>query len=215
MKIVLLGAPGAGKGTQAQYIINEFGIPQISTGDILRENVKQGTELGIKAKSYMDQGELVPDDLVIDIIKDRLSKEDCHNGYILDGFPRTVNQAEALDNALFPDKLDDVIFINVAEEIVIERLSLRRVCKNCGAIYHLKNSPSSKGEICDKCDGELYQRKDDSIETIKNRLEVYNRQTEPLIDYYRAQNILNEFDGSKYVDIIRNEIKAVLDKIHS
>lgn len=212
MKIVLLGAPGAGKGTQAKLIVDTFNIPQISTGDILRENVKKGTDLGLKAKSYMDKGELVPDMLVIDIIKDRLKKDDCSKGYILDGFPRTVNQAQALDQAIAPEKIDSVLFINVPEEIVVERLSLRRVCKNCGEIYHLKNSPSLKEGICDKCGGPLCQREDDKIDTIKNRLDIYIEQTEPLIKYYTNKKILNEIDGSKSVEIIKQNILNTLNK---
>ncbi len=213
MKIILLGAPGAGKGTQAEKIIKKYNIPQISTGDILRENVKNNTELGKKAKEYMDKGELVPDDIIIGIIKDRLAKDDCKNGYILDGFPRTIPQAEALKEALKPDKIDVVLFIDVSDEVVIERLSLRRVCKNCGAIYHLKFNPPKEENKCDKCGGELYQRDDDKEETIKNRLSVYREQTEPLVSYYEKENILKRIDGNKSVEEIATEIDSILSSI--
>ncbi len=213
MKLILLGAPGAGKGTQAEKIIDKYKIPQISTGDILRENVKNQTELGLKAKEYMEKGELVPDDVIIGIIKDRLAKDDCRNGYILDGFPRTIPQAEALTEALKPDKIDKVIFINVSDDVVIERLSLRRVCKNCGAIYHMKYNPPKEEGVCDKCGGEVYQRDDDKEETIKNRLKVYREQTEPLVKYYSDSGLLVEIDGTKSVDEIANDIDSVLSKI--
>ena len=200
MKIILLGPPGAGKGTQAEFIIKSLNIPQISTGDILRENVGNNTELGIQAKSYMDKGELVPDNIVIDIIKDRIVKEDCQNGYVLDGFPRTLEQAKTLDKAIEPAKIDKVIYIKVDDDTVIERLSLRRVSKNNGTIYHLKfNSPPDNEEV--------YQRDDDKEETIINRLKVYNTQTEPLINYYKDKLILIEIDGTRDVEIIKEEIK--------
>lgn len=205
MKIILLGPPGAGKGTQAEFIINHFDIPQISTGDILRENVKNNTELGAKAKSYMDKGELVPDDIVVEIIKDRIQREDCQSGYILDGFPRTLHQARGLDEALHPDKIDCVLFINADEATVIERLSLRRISKKTGVIYHLEFNPPPEGE-------EVYQRNDDKEETIKKRLEVYNQQTEPLINYYKEKNILFEVDGAKTVDLIEQEIQEILQE---
>lgn len=204
MKIVLLGPPGAGKGTQAEFIINHFNIPQISTGDILRENVKNNSELGIEAKSYMDKGELVPDNIVINIIKDRIQKEDCQSGYILDGFPRTLQQAKALDEAIQPDKIDCAIYIYVDENTVVERLSLRRVSKKTGAIYHLKFNPPPEGE-------EIFQRNDDKEDTIKNRLQVYNRQTELLINYYKEKNVLFEVDGTKTVDLIEQEIRKILE----
>ncbi len=206
MKIVLLGPPGAGKGTQAEFIINHFNIPQISTGDILRENVKNNSELGIEAKLYMDKGELVPDNIVINIIKDRIQKEDCQSGYILDGFPRTLHQAKALDEAIQPDRIDCVIYIYVDETTVIERLSLRRVSKKTGAIYHLKFNPPppEEGE-------EVFQRDDDKEDVIKNRLQVYNQQTEPLINYYKEKNILFEVDGTKTVDLIKQEIQKIME----
>ncbi len=213
MKLILLGAPGAGKGTQAERIVAKYNIPQISTGDILRENVKTGTELGLKAKEYMDKGELVPDEVIIGIIKDRLSRDDCKNGYILDGFPRTIPQAEALTAALNPDKIDTVIFINVSDEVVVERLSMRRVCRNCGAIYHLKYNPPKMETVCDKCGGEIYQRDDDKEETIKNRLSVYRKQTEPVVDYYKKLNILSEIDGSQSVEKIAANIDSILSDI--
>ncbi len=208
MKIILLGAPGAGKGTQAEVLVKQYGIPQISTGDILRENVKNNTELGQKAKEYMDKGELVPDFLVIDIIKERLKKEDCMQGYILDGFPRTIEQAKALDEAIAPEKIDIVLFIDVTEETVVERLSLRRVSKATGAIYHLKNNPPPEGE-------EVYQRDDDQPETIKNRLEVYNKQTGPLIDFYKDKEILYSVDGSHEIEVSSKEVDKILSQFQA
>ncbi len=213
MRIILLGAPGSGKGTQAELMGKDFRIPQISTGDILRENVKNQTDLGKRAKNFMDKGELVPDEVVINIIKDRLLKEDTQQGYILDGFPRTVQQAEALAEAMKPKQIDVVIYIKVSDEIIIERLTLRRVCKDCGTIYHLKNNPPNKEGLCDKCGGVVYQREDDKLTTIKNRLSVYNKQTEPLIDYYKGRNLLKEIDGSQSVSQMNQEIKNILNRI--
>lgn len=212
MRLILLGPPGAGKGTQAKFISQKFGIPQISTGDILRENVKNNTELGRKAKEYMDKGELVPDNIMIELVKNRVQQEDCRNGYILDGFPRTIAQAEALENALKNEKIDVVIFVDVSDSLIIERLSLRRVCKNCGAIYHLKYNPPQKDGICDKCGGELYQRDDDKEETIKNRLEVYRAQTEPLVEYYKEKNVLFKINGENSVDAVNKEINEILNR---
>ena len=205
MKIILLGPPGAGKGTQAEFIYRHLNIPQISTGDILRENVKNNTDLGIMAKSYMDKGELVPDDVVIGIIKTRIKKDDCNGGYILDGFPRTIEQAKALDRAIQPDKIDNVVFINANEETIIKRLSLRRQSKKDGTIYHLKFNPPPEGE-------EVFQRDDDKEDTIKNRLKVYNRQTGPLINYYKEKGILIEVDGSKNVDLVNSQVLKILGK---
>lgn len=197
MNLILLGAPGAGKGTQAEVICDHLNIPAISTGNIIREALKNGTELGLKAKSYMDSGALVPDEVVIDIIKERLSKDDCQNGFILDGFPRTVPQAEALD--AMGVKIDKVIDIEVADEKIMQRLSGRRVCQDCGASYHIDYKPSQVEGKCDKCDGETVLRKDDHPDTIKDRLEVYHEQTEPLKDYYAKTGKLTIVEGQEEV----------------
>lgn len=197
MKLILLGAPGAGKGTQAEAICERLSIPAISTGNIIREALKSGTEMGKKAKSYVDEGKLVPDDVVIGIIKERLAKEDCKNGFILDGFPRTIPQAEALDN--MGVDIDKVIDIEVTDENITARMSGRRVCENCGASYHmLYNKPKVEGK-CDKCGGTLVQRKDDQPETVMERLRIYHEQTEPLKDYYAKQNKLRMVDGQEDV----------------
>ncbi len=193
LRTVLLGPPGAGKGTQAVRIVEKYNVPHISTGDIFRENIKNGTELGKKAQEYMNKGELVPDDLVIDLATSRLLEDDCKNGFLLDGFPRTVYQAEKLDEFLTAHgmKLDKVIDIEVEKEELITRLTGRRVCKKCGASYHVVNIPPKKEGICDICGGELFQRADDTVETVENRIEVYNEQTMPRLDYYkRADNIV-------------------------
>lgn len=197
MNLILLGAPGAGKGTQAEVICDHLNIPAISTGNIIREALKNGTELGLKAKSYMDSGALVPDEVVIDIIKERLSKDDCKNGFILDGFPRTVPQAEALD--AMGVKIDKVIDIEVADEKIMQRLSGRRVCQDCGASYHIDYKPSQVEGKCDKCNGETVLRKDDHPDTIKDRLEVYHEQTEPLKDYYAKTGKLTIVEGQEEV----------------
>lgn len=197
MNLILLGAPGAGKGTQAEVICDHFNIPAISTGNIIREALKNGTELGLKAKSYMDSGALVPDEVVIDIIKERLSKDDCQNGFILDGFPRTVPQAEALD--AMGVRIDKVIDIEVADEKIMKRLSGRRVCQECGASYHIDYKPSQVEGKCDKCNGETVIRKDDHPDTIKDRLEVYHEQTEPLKDYYAKTGKLTIVEGQEEV----------------
>jgi len=187
MNIILLGAPGAGKGTQAAVICEKLNIPTISTGNIIREALKNGTEMGLKAKSYMDAGKLVPDEVVIGIVKERLAQDDCANGFILDGFPRTIPQAEALD--AMGVVIDKVIDIEVADEVIVNRLSGRRVCEKCGRPYHLESlKPKAEG-ICDDCGGTLVQRKDDSIETVKARLDIYHNETEPLKDYYAKQKI--------------------------
>ena len=213
MKLVILGPPGAGKGTQAEYIVKRYNIPHISTGDIFRENIKNNTELGKKAKSYMDKGLLVPDDLVIALVEDRLNKEDAKEGFLLDGFPRTVAQAVSLDSILDKndDKLTKVINISVDPEILIERAVGRRVCKTCGMTYHVKFNPPKEEGICDKDGTKLIQRDDDTEETVKTRISVYFDQTAPLIDYYRAQNLLVDIDGAKDIDKVFEDIVSGLE----
>ena len=213
MKIIMLGAPGAGKGTHAKKITEKFGIPAISTGDIFRENIKNGTELGKKAKEYMDAGNLVPDELVCDLVVDRLKQDDCKNGYILDGFPRTIPQAEALTAALAKDDdaIDYALEIFIEDQAIIDRMSGRRVCKSCGATYHVVNIPPKTEGVCDECDGELIVRDDDAPETVKKRLEVYHEQTAPLIDYYKKQGILKVIDGAKGLDTCFDEICGILE----
>ena len=213
MKIIMLGAPGAGKGTHAKKITEKFGIPAISTGDIFRENIKNGTELGKKAKEYMDAGNLVPDELVCDLVVDRLKQDDCKNGYILDGFPRTITQAEALTAALAKDDdaIDYALEIFLEDQAIIDRMSGRRVCKSCGATYHVVNIPPKTEGVCDECDGELLVRDDDAPETVKKRLDVYHEQTAPLIDYYKKQGILKVIDGSKGLDTCFEEICGILE----
>ena len=208
MKLVILGPPGAGKGTQAEYIVERYNIPHISTGDIFRENIKNNTELGKEAKSYMDKGLLVPDDLVIALVEDRLNKADAKEGFLLDGFPRTVAQAVSLDSILDKnnDKLTKVINISVDPEILIERAVGRRVCKTCGMTYHVKFNPPKEEGICDKDGTKLIQRDDDTEETVKTRISVYFDQTTPLIDYYRAQNLLVDIDGAKDIDKVFEDI---------
>lgn len=198
MKLVLLGPPGAGKGTQAKMLIEKYHIPQISTGDILRQAVKDGTDLGKEAKTYMDRGDLVPDELIINIIKERIKADDCKDGYIFDGFPRTVAQAEALDVVLedISTTLDAVVSIDVPEDEVVKRLSGRRTCKSCGRLYHIIYNLPAKEGVCDKCGGELFQRDDDNETTIRQRLAVYREQTSPLIDYYSKQNLVKTIPGS-------------------
>lgn len=197
MRVVLLGPPGAGKGTQAVKLVEKYNIPHISTGDIFRKNLKEKTELGLKAKEYMDQGLLVPDNLVVDIVKDRLMEKDCNKGFLLDGFPRTVEQAEALEKELkkLNINLNGVINIDVKDETLIDRLTGRLVCKSCGATYNAKFNKPKQDKICDICKGELYTRDDDKEETVKNRLEVYKNQTQPLIDYYEKKGKLTTIDG--------------------
>ncbi|MBE5937438.1 MAG: adenylate kinase [Lachnospiraceae bacterium] len=198
MKIIMLGAPGAGKGTQAKLIAEKYNIPHISTGDIFRANIKEGTELGKKAKTYMDKGELVPDELVVDLVVDRVAKDDAKNGYVLDGFPRTIPQAEALDAALakLGDKVDYAIDVDVPDENIINRMSGRRACVACGGTYHIVHIPTKVEGICDACGGELILRDDDKPETVKKRLDVYHEQTQPLIDYYTEKEILKTVDGT-------------------
>ena len=212
MKIIMLGAPGAGKGTQAKKIAAKYQIPHISTGDIFRENIKNGTELGKKAKEYMDKGELVPDDLVIEIATTRLLADDCKNGFLLDGFPRTVYQAEKLDNFLeeHGSKIDKVLDIAVEKEELMTRLTGRRVCKACGASYHVVNIPPKKEGICDVCGGQLIQRDDDNAETVANRIEVYEAQTMPLIEYYEKAGNLVHIDGATGLENVFADIVKAL-----
>ena len=198
MKLILLGAPGAGKGTQAEIISEKYNIPTISTGNIIRAALKNGTEMGLKAKSYIDAGELVPDDVVIGIIKERLSESDCKDGYILDGFPRTIPQAEALDEMGFG--IDAALSIEVADSEIVKRMSGRRVCEKCGASYHIVNIPPKKEGVCDVCGGALKQRKDDDPETVKDRLAVYHKETEPLKGFYEARGVLKTVDDQPTVD---------------
>ncbi len=208
MNLILLGAPGAGKGTQAEVICNHLNIPAISTGNILREAVKNGTQLGLEAKSFMDSGALVPDEIVIGILKDRIGEDDCQNGFILDGFPRTVPQAKALDE--MGVQIDKVIDIEVADEKIMQRLSGRRVCADCGASYHIEYKPSKSEGVCDKCGGETVLRKDDHPDTIKDRLHVYHEQTEPLKDYYQQTGKLVVVQGQEDVaDTSALTLKAV------
>ncbi len=213
MKIIMLGAPGAGKGTQAKMIAEKYAIPHVSTGDIFRANIKEGTELGKEAKKYMDQGLLVPDELTVKILLDRVAKEDCKNGYVLDGFPRTIPQAEVLDNALtkLGDKIDYAIDIDVPDENIIKRMSGRRACLSCGATYHIEHIPPKKEGICDVCGQELVLRDDDKPETVKNRLNVYHEQTQPLIDFYTAKGILKTVDGTKDMKEVFAAIVSILE----
>lgn len=208
MRLVLLGPPGAGKGTQASEITKRYDIPHISTGDIFRDNIKRGTDLGKKAKKYLDNGSLVPDDIVVSIVKDRLAEDDCKDGFLLDGFPRTVNQAHALDDALneMKIKLDNVINIDVAKEVLINRAIGRRICKDCGATYHIEFNPPREDSKCDVCGGALYQRDDDTEETVARRIAVYNKQTKPLIDYYSKKGIIINVDGKQSIESVFEDI---------
>lgn len=212
MRLILLGPPGAGKGTQASSIVAEYGITHISTGDIFRHNIKNETELGKKVKSYLDKGQLVPDELTIDLVWDRLSKDDCKKGFLLDGFPRTINQAEALQKGLEERglKLDKVINIDVDKNILVERLSGRRVCKNCGETYHVDNKPTLKDGVCDKCSGEVIQRADDNEKTVLDRIEVYEKQTFPLIDFYKNLGLILTVDGTLSIEDVFSQIKESL-----
>ena len=212
MKIIMLGAPGAGKGTQAAQIAEKYGIPHISTGDIFRANLKEGTPLGLKAKEYMDQGLLVPDDLTCDLVVDRITHEDAKNGYVLDGFPRTIPQAEALTRALGErgESIDVALDIEVPDSYITERMAGRRACAKCGAGYHVSfHMPRAEG-ICDLCGGELIQRDDDKPETVEKRLSVYHEQTKPLIDYYSTAGVLKEIDGTQKIDKVFSDIVEVL-----
>ncbi len=212
LRTILLGPPGAGKGTQAVKIVEKYGIPHISTGDIFRENIKNGTELGKKAQEYMNRGELVPDDLVIEIATDRLLKDDCKNGFLLDGFPRTVYQAEKLDEflAAHDGKIDTVLDIAVGKDELITRLTGRRVCKACGASFHVVNIPPKKEGICDYCGGELIQRADDNLETVTNRIDVYEAQTMPLVEYYENAGNIAHIDGTTGLDNVFADIVKAL-----
>ncbi|TCS81527.1 adenylate kinase [Tepidibacillus fermentans] len=212
MNIVLMGLPGAGKGTQAERIVDEFQIPHISTGDMFRSAIKEGTPLGLEAKSYMDKGLLVPDEVVIGIVRERLGNDDCKNGFLLDGFPRTVEQAKALDHMLeeLDKKIDHVIYIEVEKDHLLKRLTGRRICRQCGATYHLVYHPPKQEGVCDKCGGELYQRDDDKEETVATRLEVNMSQTEPLLKYYNDKKVLRIIDGNQDIDRVFYSIKELL-----
>lgn len=213
MKIVMLGAPGAGKGTQAKMIAARYEIPHISTGDIFRANIKEGTELGMKAKAFMDQGLLVPDELTLELIMDRFAKDDCANGYVLDGFPRTIAQAEALTASLLKngDALDYAIDVDVPDEDIVKRMGGRRACLSCGGTYHIVFNPPKKEGVCDLCGGELSIRKDDEPETVQKRLNVYHAQTQPLIDYYTEEGILKSVDGTQEVGRVFEDIVEILN----
>ena len=213
MKIIMLGAPGAGKGTQAKMIAKEYGIPHVSTGDIFRANIKEGTELGKEAKGYMDKGLLVPDELTVKILLDRVAQDDCKNGYVRDGFPRTIPQADVLDKELtkLGDKVDFAINVDVPDENIVRRMSGRRACLKCGATYHIEHIPPKKEGICDTCGSELVQRDDDKPETVLNRLKVYHDQTQPLIEYYEGKNILKTVDGTKDMQEVFNSIVSILN----
>lgn len=213
MKIIMLGAPGAGKGTQAKRIAAKYGIPHISTGDIFRANLKNETELGKKAKEYMDQGLLVPDELTLELVMDRFTQDDCKNGYVLDGFPRTIPQAEALTKALAEqqDAVDYAVNVDVPDEAIVSRMSGRRACLNCGGTYHVEFNPTKVEGICDACGGQLVLRDDDKPETVLKRLHVYHEQTQPLIDYYNGQNILREVDGTQDMEDVFRAIIEILE----
>ena len=215
MKIIMLGAPGAGKGTQAKKIAEKYSIPHISTGDIFRANIKNNTELGKKAKTYMDKGELVPDELVVDLIMDRFKEADCANGYVLDGFPRTIIQARKLADicSMFNFKIDAVINLDIPEDVLVKRLSGRRTCADCGKSYHIVYNPPKKEGVCDVCGGELIQRSDESEEAVQVRIDTYNKQTKPLIDYYTMLGELTNVDGNQSMDEVAEEIYKVLDNL--
>ena len=212
MKIIMLGAPGAGKGTQAKMIAEKYQIPHVSTGDIFRANIKNGTELGKEAKKYMDQGQLVPDELTVKILLDRVAQADCANGYVLDGFPRTIPQAEVLDAALtkLGDKIDYAINVDVPDENIVRRMSGRRACLSCGATYHIEHIPPKKEGICDVCGQPLVLRDDDKPETVLNRLKVYHDQTQPLIDFYTAKGVLKSVDGTTPMKDVFAAIVSIL-----
>ena len=212
MRIIMLGAPGAGKGTQAKQIADKYQIPHISTGDIFRMNIKEGTELGKKAKTFMDQGALVPDELTVALVVDRIQKEDCKNGFVLDGFPRTIPQAEALDKKLaeMEEKMDYAIDVDVQDENIVNRMGGRRACVNCGSTYHIVSIPTKVEGICDKCGNEVVLRDDDKPETVQKRLKVYHEQTQPLIDYYNSQGILKSVNGVRPMEDVFAEIVRIL-----
>ncbi|MFB5284591.1 adenylate kinase [Peribacillus sp. Hz7] len=213
MNLVLMGLPGAGKGTQAEKIVEKYNIPHISTGDMFRTAIKDGTKLGIQAKSFMDQGALVPDEVTIGIVRERLSKDDCKKGFLLDGFPRTVAQAEALENILtdLDRQINFVINIDVDKEILMERLTGRRICKSCGSTYHLVFNPPAKEDTCDRCGGELYQRADDNAETVQNRLDVNLKQTQPLLDFYGEKGYLQNINGQQDINKVFEDVDALLE----
>lgn len=215
--LVLMGLPGAGKGTQAEKIVEKYNIPHISTGDMFRAAIKEGTELGMKAKKFMDEGQLVPDEVTIGIVRERLAKPDCKKGFLLDGFPRTVPQAEALDNILneMNRSIDYVIHIDVDREILMERLTGRRICRDCGATYHLVFNPPKQANVCDKCNGELYQRDDDNEETVANRLEVNINQQQPLLDYYEKKGVLKTIDGSRKIEEVFQEVDTLIGSLNA
>ena len=215
--LVLMGLPGAGKGTQAEKIVEKYNIPHISTGDMFRAAIKEGTELGMKAKKFMDEGQLVPDEVTIGIVRERLAKPECKKGFLLDGFPRTVPQAEALDNILneMNRSIDYVIHIDVDREILMERLTGRRICRDCGATYHLVFNPPKQANVCDKCNGELYQRDDDNEETVANRLEVNINQQQPLLDYYEKKGVLKTIDGSRKIEEVFQEVDTLIGSLNA
>ena len=210
MKLILLGAPGAGKGTQAEILSKELGIPTISTGNILRAAIKEGTPTGLEAKHFMDQGRLVPDEIIIEIIHERVAADDCANGYILDGVPRTIAQAEALEKAGIV--FDDVVSLEISDEVIMDRMSGRRVCEHCGASYHVVAVPPKVEGVCDKCGGKLVRRKDDAPETVKQRLEVYHKETEPLKAFYAERGLLRSVDNQPSVEAVSEAILSVLGK---
>ena len=212
MKIIMLGAPGAGKGTQADRIAQEKGIPHISTGDLFRANVGGGTPLGLRAKEYMDKGALVPDELTVEMLLDRVSKDDCAEGYVLDGFPRTIPQADVLKAELdkLGDKVDYAINVDVPDENIVRRMSGRRACPKCGATYHIEHIPPKKEGVCDKCGSDLIIRDDDKPETVQKRLSVYHEQTQPLIDYYEREGILRTVDGTRDMEQVYSDIVAII-----
>ncbi|MCM1104826.1 MAG: adenylate kinase [bacterium] len=212
MKVIMLGAPGAGKGTQAKMIAERYGVPHVSTGDIFRANIKNGTALGAEAKKYMDAGELVPDELTVRILLDRVAQEDCKNGYVLDGFPRTIPQAEVLDEALqkLGEQVDYAIDVDVPDENIVKRMSGRRACLSCGATYHIEHVPPKTADVCDQCGAALVLRDDDKPETVKNRLNVYHEQTQPLIAYYTKKGILRTVDGTRPMEDVFAAITAIL-----
>ena len=212
MYILLMGPPGAGKGTQAPRLVERYGIPAISTGDMFRSAVREGTPLGLKAKTFMDSGQLVPDDVTIGIVQERLAKDDTKKGFILDGFPRTMEQAIALDVALTEMRIESihVIDITMDQELLVSRITGRRICKDCGATYHIANIPSKVEGICDKCGGELYQRADDEEATVRNRLEVYEKQTKPLVDYYENRGLYRRINGNQEVSKVCQDMISAL-----
>lgn len=214
MRLILLGPPGAGKGTQAKSIVERYNVVHISTGDMFRDNIKNNTELGKRAKEYMEKGLLVPDSLVNDMVKDRLSRDDVKEGFLLDGFPRTINQAQSLDEILkdLSMELTAVINIDVPADLLVDRIVGRRVCPECGRSYHIKNNPPKTEDICDHDQAHLIQRKDDNEETVKSRIAVYNKETEPLIDYYTKKGLISNIEGSKSIELTFEDIKRALDK---